>query len=241
MTSVVPSSSWAERDGAAVELDEAPAHGEPDPGADERPAPAGAGEGRERIAGRRRAVVAQLHADGAVLLGALDLDVARAGGQRDAQQVHEQARDELAVGADDGQAAGADLGAGVAQLAGQPALRGAERLVEGDQLDDRLGAPGRGQVEQVVDEALRALGPGRQAPQGVAQLGIALAALLEHDEVAAQQRDRLAELMRGLRSVGVEIRLGAAVGRRGRAHRERQPRRRQRRPARAPSAGRTRP
>ena len=120
-----------------------------------------------------------------------------------------------------GRLAGADLGGGLGQLAGQPALRGAERLVERDQLDDRLGAPGRGQVEQVVDEALRALGPGRQAPQGVAQLGIALAALLEHDEVAAQERDRLAELMRGLGRVGVEIRLGAAVGRRGlMTHRE---------------------
>ncbi len=129
------------------------------------------------------------------LVGALDLDAARAGGQRDAQQVHEQARDELAVGADDGQRAGTDVGRGVAELAGQPALRGAERLVEGDELDHRLGASGRGQVEQIVDEALGALGPGRQAPQGLAQLGIALAARLEHDEVAAQERDRLAELM----------------------------------------------
>jgi hypothetical protein len=50
----------------------------------------------------RRAIVAQLHADGAVVLGALDLDRAGAGGQRDAQQVHEQPRDELAVGAHDG-------------------------------------------------------------------------------------------------------------------------------------------
>jgi hypothetical protein len=42
------------------------------------------------------------------------------------------------------------------------------------------------------------LGPCGQAAQGLAQLGIALAARLEHDEVAAQERDRLAELMRRL-------------------------------------------
>ena len=113
--------------------------------------------------------------------------------------------DELAVGADDGQSAGAHVRAGVAQLVGQPPACGVESLIERDTLGRRLGAPGCGQVEQVVDEALCALGAGRQAPQRVAQLGIALAALLEHDEVAAQQRDRLAELMRGLGRVGVEV------------------------------------
>ena len=130
----------------------------------------------------------------------------------------EQARDELAVGAHDRQVAGAHLGRGVLELDGEPPARGVERLVEGDELGGRLGATGRGQVEQVVDEALRALGAGRQPAQGVAQLGIALAALLEHDEVAAQERDGLAELVSGLGRVGVEVSLGAAVGRRRGAH-----------------------
>ena len=148
----------------------------------------------------------------------------------------EQARDELAVGAHDRQGAGAHLGRGLLELDGQPPARGVERLVEGHQLGGRLGAAGRGQVEQVVDEALGALGAGREPAQGVAQLGIALAALLEHDEVAAQERDGLAELMRGLRRVGVEVRLGAAVGR---PAEELTPR--PCRPGRARSAGRTRP
>ena len=96
------------------QLDEAPAHGEPDPGADQRSAAAGAREGRERVAGRRRAVVAQLHADGAVVLGGLDLDVARAGGERDAQQVHEQARATSSRSArTTGRRGGAHLRAGV--------------------------------------------------------------------------------------------------------------------------------
>jgi hypothetical protein len=195
-----------------VELDEAAAHGEPDAGPHQRPAAAGAREGRERVAGGRSAVVAQLDAHDAVLLDAFDVDGSRAGREGDAQQVHEEPRDELAVGPHDRQAAGAHLDRGLLQLRGEAPACGVERLVERHQLDGRLGAPGRREVEQVVDEALSALGPGAQAAQGVLELGVALAALLEHDEVAAQERDRLAELMRGLRGVGVEVRLGRRLG-----------------------------
>ena len=237
MTSVVPSVVLGERDGAAVELDEAPAHGEPD--ARRRRAARARGRARRARTGRRTPACRRR----APPRGrrrrprrprprrcARRRPARRAAGARAAARRARGRR-----GPPAGRAARTSAPASLSSR-GQPAPRGAERLVERDQLGGRLGAPGRGQVEQVVDEALRALGAGRQPAQGVAELGIALAALLEHDEVAAQERDRLAELMRGLGRVGVEIRLGAAVGRRRLVLTPRP-----RRPARARSAGRTRP
>jgi hypothetical protein len=70
--------------------------------------------------------------------------------------VHEQARNQLAIGAHHRQAAGAHVGRGVLELADQPPARGVQSLAERDARDGRLGAPCRGKVEEVIDEALGA-------------------------------------------------------------------------------------